>query len=162
MWCLVSCSCQSINVHAFELVKQVGRQLVQHLLVLQSWPSAEFFLLALAFDKWDKFSRVERVVLDMARDCAQWVHVISLTVGVDVAESLGWTEDCNLAFLDRGLVISWSMLVSEVNPFIDLLLEVLLDWQLELGSCVPSFSWNALGTICDASVWLYELHIGFE
>ena len=59
----MSCSCQSIDVHAFELVEQVGRQLVQHLLVLQSRPSAELFLLALAFDKRDKFSRVERVVL---------------------------------------------------------------------------------------------------
>ena len=90
----------TVDVHAFERVLQILRESVDGGLIFALLPSLELSLLVDALDVRDEVARIALVDDAVARGGADRVHVASLPVRVDIAESLPGSNDADLDFFD--------------------------------------------------------------
>ena len=110
---------------------------------------------------------VDLIVKDFAWCAPQRVHVISLSEGVDVAESLAWAYETQLYLFNRLLVELRAMFVFKVHSLVDVPCQVLLNSRIELTSLVDchrgdnsAFIWAVTAVFVDLTtdeLWLEHL-----
>lgn len=138
----VDCIVRTVDVHSSEVAVKAFGQIVEHGLILLFLPTVELLIEADALQVHDVRDCIDFVVVTVARNCPQRVHVAAIPVSVNVSKDLALAELAQFGLFDRFLVEFRSVFVLEVQVGVDVAREEPLHRLVELTTAVFGFLRN--------------------
>ena len=110
-----------VSVHALENAEQARCQLVHEALVLFLLPCLEVLQSRVGFEEHDKFFGVNLVEFCTQRSRFQRIHVVSMSVGIDISKSLPCANIRHFYLSSDRLIEFRSLFVFEAKTRINML-----------------------------------------